>query len=96
MAIKKFGVVGAGQMGNGIVQVAAASGLSVLMSDIKEEFIARGLATIAKNLGRSVEKQKITSAERDAILAQNHRPPPIWPIWRALTLWWRRRLKKKT
>lgn len=70
MAIEKFGVVGAGQMGNGIVQVAAASGLSVLMSDIKEEFIARGLATIEKNLARSVDKQKITSAERDAILAR--------------------------
>jgi 3-hydroxybutyryl-CoA dehydrogenase len=70
MEIKKFGVVGAGQMGNGIVQVAAASGLHVLMSDVKEEFTARGLATIEKNLGRSVEKDKITSSERDAILAR--------------------------
>ncbi len=70
MEIKKFGVVGAGQMGNGIVQVAAASGLTVLMSDIKKEFTAKGLATIEKNLNRSVEKQKITSSERDAILAR--------------------------
>ncbi len=70
MEIKKFGVVGAGQMGNGIVQVAAASGLSVVMSDIKEEFTARGLATIEKNLARSVEKQKISGAERDGILAR--------------------------
>ena len=70
MEIKKFGVVGAGQMGNGIVQVAAASGLAVLMSDIKEEFTARGLANIAKNLDRSVAKEKITSAERDAILGR--------------------------
>ena len=70
MEIKKFGVVGAGQMGNGIVQVAAASGLTVLMSDIKEEFTARGLATIEKNLARSVEKEKITGTERDAILAR--------------------------
>jgi 3-hydroxybutyryl-CoA dehydrogenase len=70
MEITKFGVVGAGQMGNGIVQVAAASGLHVLMSDIKEEFTARGLATIEKNLGRSVEKEKITSSERDSILAR--------------------------
>jgi 3-hydroxybutyryl-CoA dehydrogenase len=70
MEINKFGVVGAGQMGNGIVQVAAASGLHVLMSDIKEEFTARGLATIEKNLGRSVAKDKITSSERDAILAR--------------------------
>lgn len=70
MEIKKFGVVGAGQMGNGIVQVAATSGLDVLMSDIKEEFTARGMANIKKNLDRSVEKGKITSAEREAILGR--------------------------
>ena len=70
MEIKKFGVVGAGQMGNGIAQVAATSGLAVLMSDIKEEFTAGGLATIKKNLDRSVEKGKITSSDRDAILAR--------------------------
>lgn len=70
MDVKKFGVIGAGQMGNGIVQVAAASGLEVLMSDIKEEFTARGLATIEKNLARSVEKEKISGTERDAILSR--------------------------
>ena len=57
-------------MGNGIVQVAATSGLQVLMSDIKEEFTAKGMATIAKNLARSVEKGKIEEAERDAILGR--------------------------
>jgi len=70
MDVKKFGVIGAGQMGNGIVQVAAASGLDVLMSDIKEEFTSRGLATIEKNLNRSVEKGKIDSSDRDAILSR--------------------------
>jgi len=70
MDIKKFGVIGAGQMGNGIAQVAAASGLDVLMSDIREDFTARGLATIGKNLARSAEKRKITEAERDTILAR--------------------------
>lgn len=70
MDVKKFGVIGAGQMGNGIVQVAAASGLEVLMSDIKEEFTARGLGTIEKNLSRSVQKEKISGAERDAILSR--------------------------
>jgi 3-hydroxybutyryl-CoA dehydrogenase len=70
MDVKKFGVIGAGQMGNGIVQVAAASGLEVLMSDIKEEFTARGLAAIEKNLARSVEKEKISAAERDTILSR--------------------------
>jgi 3-hydroxybutyryl-CoA dehydrogenase len=70
MDVKKFGVIGAGQMGNGIVQVAAASGLEVLMSDIKEEFTARGLAAIEKNLARSVEKEKISATERDTILSR--------------------------
>ncbi len=70
MDIKTFGVIGAGQMGNGIAQVAASSGLQVLMSDIKEEFTARGLATITKNLDRSVEKGKLEKAERDAILGR--------------------------
>ncbi|MFT5727433.1 MAG: 3-hydroxybutyryl-CoA dehydrogenase [Desulforhopalus sp.] len=70
MEVKKFGVIGAGQMGNGIVQVAAASGLDVLMSDIKEEFTAKGLATIEKNLNRSVEKEKISANDRDVILSR--------------------------
>ena len=70
MAIEKFGVIGAGQMGAGIAQVAAASGLQVVMSDIKEEFTSKGLNGIAKNLAKSVEKEKITGAERDAILSR--------------------------
>ena len=44
MEVKTFGVIGAGQMGNGIAQVAAASGLSVIMNDIKPEFVERGLS----------------------------------------------------
>ena len=70
MEIKKFGVIGSGQMGNGIAQVAAASGLEVLMSDIKEEFTAKGVATITKNLERSVKKGKLDQAEMDAILGR--------------------------
>ncbi len=70
MDIKKFGVIGAGQMGNGIAQVAAASGLQVLMSDIKEEFVEKGRTNIAKNLDRSVEKGKLAADEREAILAR--------------------------
>ena len=60
MDIKTFGVVGAGQMGNGIAQVAAMSGLEVIMSDTKTEFIQQGLETIKKNLQRSVDKTKMT------------------------------------
>jgi len=70
MNIKTFGVIGAGQMGAGIAQVAAASGLDVLMNDINEECTARGKATIEKNLNRSVSKKKLSEEESGAILAR--------------------------
>jgi 3-hydroxybutyryl-CoA dehydrogenase len=70
MEVKTFGVVGAGQMGNGIAQVAAMSGLQVIMSDIKEEFVQRGLNNIIKILGRNVEKGKLSAAEKDAVLGR--------------------------
>jgi 3-hydroxybutyryl-CoA dehydrogenase len=68
MEVKTFGVIGAGQMGNGIAQVAATSGLSVIMNDIKQEFVDRGLANIGKNLERNVSKGKLTADEKQAIL----------------------------
>mgnify|MGYP003574013607 FL=1 len=70
MNIKTFGVIGAGQMGGGIAQVAAASRLDVIMSDISEECTAAGLATIEKNLVRSVEKGKLETDEANAILSR--------------------------
>lgn len=70
MEIKKFGVIGAGQMGNGIAQVAAASGLQVIMSDIQDEFTQKGIATITKNLDRSVGKGKLSQEDRDAVLGR--------------------------
>ncbi len=70
MEIKTLGVVGAGQMGSGIAQVAAASGLSVLMSDIKEEFVQKGVSAIRDSLGRLVKKEKITAADQQAILGR--------------------------
>jgi len=70
MEVKKFGVIGSGQMGNGIAQVAAASGLQVVMSDIKEEFTAKGVTNIRKNLEKSVSKGKLEQAEMDAILSR--------------------------
>ncbi|MBU2511877.1 3-hydroxybutyryl-CoA dehydrogenase [bacterium] len=70
MEIKTFGVIGAGQMGNGIAQVAAASGLNVIMNDIKEEFVDKGLQAITKNLERSVAKEKISADEKDKILSR--------------------------
>jgi 3-hydroxybutyryl-CoA dehydrogenase len=70
MDVKTFGVIGSGQMGNGIAQVAAASGLDVVMSDIKIEFAEKGFASITKNLGRMVEKGKIEANRRDEILSR--------------------------
>jgi 3-hydroxybutyryl-CoA dehydrogenase len=67
MDIKTMGVVGAGQMGNGIAQVAAYSGLRVVMSDIADSFVQKGLGTISKNLDRMVEKGKIPSGKRDEV-----------------------------
>lgn len=66
MEIKVFGVVGAGQMGNGIAQVAALSGLDVIMSDIRNEFVQKGLDHIRKMLDKGVEKEKITKDAADA------------------------------
>jgi 3-hydroxybutyryl-CoA dehydrogenase len=70
MQVKTVGVVGAGQMGNGIAQVAAMSGLSVIMSDITEEFVQRGLKTITKILAKNVDKGKMSSEDRDAVLGR--------------------------
>jgi 3-hydroxybutyryl-CoA dehydrogenase len=70
MAINTFGVIGSGQMGNGIAQVAAAAGLDVIMSDIKIEFAEKGLANITKILTRSVDKGKISAQDKDAILGR--------------------------
>ena len=70
MSVKTFGVIGAGQMGNGIAQVAAMSGLDVIMNDIKDEFVKRGLATITKILTRSVDKGKMTADEKNAVLGR--------------------------
>jgi len=70
MEVKTFGVIGAGQMGNGIAQVAAASGLAVIMNDVKQEFVDKGLKTIGGILARNVEKGKMTAAEKDALLGR--------------------------
>ena len=70
MEIKTIGVVGAGQMGNGIAQVAAQSGLGVVMSDIADSFVQKGLTAISKNLTRMVEKGKIPSQKKDEILGR--------------------------
>lgn len=70
MEIKTIGVIGAGQMGSGIAQVAAVSGLDVIMNDINSEVAERGLKTITKILSRSVKKAKIDEEEKAAILGR--------------------------
>ncbi|MBU0732590.1 MAG: 3-hydroxyacyl-CoA dehydrogenase NAD-binding domain-containing protein [Pseudomonadota bacterium] len=70
MEIKKIGVVGAGAMGNGIAQMAAQIGCEVVMRDIKDEFVQRGIKSIDRFLARSVEKGKMEAAEKDAILGR--------------------------
>jgi len=68
MSIQKIGVVGAGQMGNGIAHVAAACALDVVIHDVKQEFVDRGLATIDKNLQRGVDKGRMTDDEKQTVL----------------------------
>lgn len=68
MEVKKFMVIGAGQMGSGIAQVAAQAGLNVVLHDVKEEFVNRGLGVITKNLTRDVEKGRKSEEEKQAIL----------------------------
>ena len=70
MEIKKVLVNGSGQMGSGIAQVMAQGGLEVMIRDIKEEFVEKGIAGIAKRLARSVEKERITAEEQEAILTR--------------------------
>jgi len=70
MEIKTLGVVGAGQMGSGIAQVAAASGLSVVMNDIGNEFVENGFSAIEKSLDRLLKKEKITKEDQKAILGR--------------------------
>jgi len=70
MEIKKIGVIGAGAMGNGIAQMAAQIGCEVILRDIKEEFVERGMKSIDRFLSRSVEKGKIEAAQKDAILGR--------------------------
>ncbi len=67
MEIKRIGVIGAGLMGGGIAQVAAQSGFQVNLMDVEERFIAKGIATIEKNLKRQVDKGVIQAQESDAI-----------------------------
>ena len=68
--IESIGIVGAGTMGNGIAQVCAAAGLPVVMTDISDAALTRGMSVVSNSLERLVNKQKMTDADRQAALAR--------------------------
>lgn len=68
--IKKVGVIGSGQMGSGIAHVCALSGFDVFLSDISLDRIETGIANIAGNMGRQVQKEQISEADKDAALGR--------------------------
>jgi len=69
MSITTIGIVGAGTMGNGIAQACAVSGLKVVMVDISEAAVAKGIATVSGSLDRLIKKEKITAADKAATMA---------------------------
>ncbi len=70
MQINKIMVVGAGQMGGGIAQVCAQAGYSVVLRDIEEKFVEKGISVIDKNLQRSVDKERISADDKAAVLGR--------------------------
>jgi 3-hydroxybutyryl-CoA dehydrogenase len=70
MNITTVGIIGAGTMGNGIAQACATSGIQVVMVDISDAAVAKGIATVAGSLERLLKKEKISAADRDAALAR--------------------------
>jgi len=70
MEIKKVGVVGCGLMGRGIVQVCAQAGFPVVVSEVNDELLQKGLSAIEASLDRSVQKGKLTPQEKDATLSR--------------------------
>jgi 3-hydroxybutyryl-CoA dehydrogenase len=68
--LRRIGIVGAGQMGNGIAHVCALAGLSVTLLDVKEDALAKAMATMARNMDRQVNRSIVSSDDRDAALAR--------------------------
>jgi 3-hydroxybutyryl-CoA dehydrogenase len=70
MEITRLGVVGAGQMGNGIAHVAALAGIDVVLTDVAQPLVEKGLATVGRNLERQVAKGAVSAEARDGALAR--------------------------
>lgn len=68
--IKRIGIIGAGQMGHGIAQVAAQAGYQVILSDISEDALKKGVAGIEKSLGKFLQKERITQADKDQAIGR--------------------------
>ena len=77
MNIRKIGVVGAGQMGSGIAQVAAQAGIRVLLNDVSEDIVKRGLEGISRNVDRMVARGRIKPEQRDPILRRVEPAPGL-------------------
>jgi 3-hydroxybutyryl-CoA dehydrogenase len=72
MTIKKIGIIGAGTMGHGIALVAAKAGYEVVLHDVKDEYVKKGLGSIEKFVDKSIEKGKMTSEDKKNILGKIH------------------------
>ncbi|MHA7600944.1 3-hydroxybutyryl-CoA dehydrogenase [Alicycliphilus sp. T452] len=70
MTITTVGIIGAGTMGNGIAQACAVSGINVVMVDVSDAAVQKGVATVAGSLDRLIKKDKITAADKDAALSR--------------------------
>ncbi len=81
--IKTVGVLGAGTMGNGIAHVFAKYGFEVILRDIEQRFLDRGLDTIGKNLDREIKKGKVAEADKPRILGRIHATTDLAPLARA-------------
>ena len=72
MLLETIAVIGAGTMGHGIAQVAAAAGFRVLLNDVDRESLARGVSAIESNLAKGIQRGKLTEEERDRTLQHIH------------------------
>ena len=70
MDIKKIGIVGAGIMGSGIAQLAAQIGCSVVMQDVADEFVKKGLGSIDKFMTKGIERGKVTEEQKSQVLSK--------------------------
>jgi 3-hydroxybutyryl-CoA dehydrogenase len=77
MDIKNIMVIGSGLMGSGIAQVSSQAGYNVIMNDVTTEFIDKGFNSISKGLDGQVKREKITTADKDAILSRISKAPSL-------------------